>query len=287
MRYLLLLFAIFPLRAMAEPVLQVKGSNFLFQAGSFQAGDSLTILGPDGQPKGTARVKQAGKNQSVGEVMSGQIAPGDQVSVGDPNMTPPLPPQLRPRPPPTSTATKFQFSVGLSYPLVTTGKFAGQLSDFPATAEGKSGSSVILTADFRHWFNDSYGLFYGLDYELDRVLDNGLKYTIEGAPATNTNTDKYSNLLVHVSFVFRYANVYVPVGLNYSTITYTTIGKGAVSGGLGYQLAVGTSVWRNLTVELTYRAHNMKIKVDYPNLESLNFSTATISELLLTARWVF
>lgn len=264
-------------------VMQVKGQNFLFQAGTYKAGDAVTILGVDGQPKGTARVKQAGKNQSVAEILTGSAAIGDQIGPSD---QPSLPVSRR-----TAVAApiKFQFSAGVGYAATATAKLSGTRNsgfDSSFSAQGKSGSAVYLVFDFRHWFDESYGMIYALDYGMDRKVDSGLVYTDDGFSTTYAMPDKYSNLSLSANFAFRFSSAYLPIGINFNLPKLTTTGSGSMSSSLGYQVGFGYQV-NQLAFEVWYKIGNYKIKSDYSDVDGVNFSTATLTELLLTTRWVF
>ncbi len=278
-------FCLISFAARGQSVLQVKDKAFLFKSGATKIGDVLSIYDTGGTVKGTARVKQAGKNQSVAEILTGSVSVGDQVGVGETDSSKI---SIGKEPPPSPS--RFQFAAGLSYAILSSAKFSGTLSqgaDYGFSAEGKSGTGGAISADVRFWLNDSYGLMTGFDYELERKIDAGLRYKLDDLPTIDSSDDKYQNLSVYLNFVFRFSTIYMPVGLNYSMVKYSSADASTATGSLGYQVGVGGMAMNHLALELFYRVSNFKFRTENASGTIKDFSTAPISSVFVSAKWVF
>lgn len=283
--WMIALLLSFPLFAGAESVLQVKGKKFLFEAGGFKNGDVLTITGTDGSSKGSAIVKQAGKNKSLAEVTSGFVAVGDTVSSessssGGSSFSSS-----------SGRNRKFVFgaglSMGLSNTLKMTGTYNAGFGNQTLDSSGKSGTGFGLIGDAQYWFTDMLGATATFEYEMDRKADAGLTHKINGSTVTISSDDKIQLIYLTANGAFRFKQFYFPIGINYPLVLkYSSSSPVTIGVQMGYQFGAGWKITEHIGVEFLYRITNFQVQVK-TTTDTRTWDTAQLTGMLLQGKYWF
>ncbi len=281
------LFFLLPFNVNAESVLQAKGNQFLMEAGSFRAGETLTIFGPDGKPKGTARVRTPGKSKSLADVTAGTVAQGDTVSLQTGATAPAKSGGSRA----SANKKKFVMGVGLSMGLMNTFKGSGTYTlsgvTTPLTTDGKSATGFGIMAEAQYWFTDMMGAIGGFEYEFEHKIDGGLSTTANNTTTTAPIDDKIQFMYLVGNFALRFGNLYFPMGINYPILKYTTTNTPQVAAQLGYQLGAGYTFLDRFSVEFIYRITNFQLRIDRSIPDSFIFTSASNTGMLLQGKFYF
>lgn len=281
------LFLLLPFHANAESVLQAKGNQFLFEAGMYKNGDILTIFGPDGNAKGTARVKQAGKTKSLAIVTSGSVANGDTVgfdtggggmaSAGSGSRS--------------KSKTGLVFNAGMNLDLMATFKGSGTYTlgtTQNLESSGKSGTGFALLGEAQYWFSDMWGAYGGIEYALDRKVDGGITHTTPSGSTTVANDDKLSALFFTGGGLMRFGKLYIPVGIVYPMVTYKSSNGGTqVAGQLGFQFGGGWMITDRIGAEFNYRITNFQLRIDGTTTGTFIYTSASVTSMFLTGKFFF
>lgn len=289
--WMIIVLFLLPFQIHAESVLQAKGKQFLFEAGMYKNGDILTIFGADGKPKGSARVKTAGKSKSLAEVTTGSVAAGDTVGfdtgagstgMGSGSSSP------SPR-----GKKGFVLNAGINIDLANTFKGSGTYTTILGTntldSTGKSGTGFALSSEAQYWFGDMFGAYGGIEYMLERKADAGITHSVGGAATpTAASSDKFSALYFTGGGLMRFGKIYIPVGIVYPMLTYKASAATQVAGQLGFQFGGGFMITERISAEFNYRITNFQLRVDATaTTGTFIYTSASVTSMFLTGKFFF
>lgn len=161
----------------------------------------------------------------------------------------------------------WKFAVGISHSIGSQMKFHDvKISNVTGSSSATVDTPNILSLnlDARYLPKQAWGAMVGLNYDMPRRIRSGnFSGAAWGTPFTRTG-DQISVFSLGASAVYRWDEVYTPIGLNISSVNYETAGGSAASntvkGGIGVQFGVGAYVQKDFALELMCKSAGVKLK---------------------------
>lgn len=162
----------------------------------------------------------------------------------------------------------------------------GTFSSTEDTLEIGFNPGISLGYEYRLMPENDWGKSFGITYHHDRS-PNKMKYTNDGLNINTTidieSEEAVSVMRVHANLISRWENFYIPFGLNYAAINYSSpVDTSYTSeGGLGFNLFFGWAFNDQFSVE--YGAYSSKWDFGFELLGSqINLEgTLSMSSLIL------
>lgn len=195
-----------------------------------------------------------------------------------------------------SSDRQWFFALGGGYQISTQ---PGQFSTVTATpflgaSSTGSGSltfnpSYVVQADLRFVPKNHWGFMVGADYEGTRTLKSGM-FNAGSTSIVLAGGAKMQISTAYVNAVYRWENFYLPFGLNYSTVNFTTgggvLGTDSVQGGIGAQLGVGWQFNNWFSLEAYSWATSMQMNMTTSGAY-LECGTGIFGNLILMGKVLF
>ena len=162
----------------------------------------------------------------------------------------------------------------------------------PASLELDSSGSLAFVVEAKQMPKFAWGYQGGFAYEQKREIDN-LTATINGTNFGSACPNACPTLAMSYAFgnaVYRFDQVYIPVGINFSNPDYKTTGNEGSSynfeGRFGAQIGVGLTATDNMVFELMARTIRFEATEKQSNIE-INYETVSMTGLNFTGKYYF
>ena len=162
----------------------------------------------------------------------------------------------------------------------------------PASIELDSSGALSFVIEAKQMPKFGWGYQGGFGHESKREIDN-LSITFNGQNFGAACQNACPTLTMNYAFanaVYRFDQVYIPVGLNFSRPDYNTTGNEGSSydfdGRFGAQIGVGLTATDNMVFELMARTLRFEAVEKTDSLE-INYETVSMTGLNFTGKYYF
>lgn len=117
---------------------------------------------------------------------------------------------------------------------------------------------------------NGWGMSLGLEYDFKRDVESGVMRLGNSTVyvSSSSNPDQYSTTTVYYNFIYMWQRVYIPFGINISSIDYESEGTTInTSSDLGVQFGVGVFLNNNFTIEFIARGIGFELEYTVDNLD--------------------
>lgn len=190
---------------------------------------------------------------------------------------------------------RWRFALGASLDLGATAESDLSIRDISSgqvlngKAEFDLQNSLAVELDARYLPANSWGFIGGLSVGAKREIESG-KITIAGSTTVVNDSgdpDKLQISILSASAAYRWNQIYLPFGLNYSSIDYdsTSLTINA-KGGIGAQLGIGFLPNDQFAIEAFSKV--VAFDIDYVDSGlAVNFTDGFVTSLTIAGKFLF